>query len=147
MSRKTSKKSGRETVQLRTGEPLSYGSTRIVPRPQERVPRSLKRTLMSARMADIPLIGRSVESPSKKRFVSVRAADRRVFRFRNPFYTQYRKLLAVGAAVRNPKRVLFCAKRKVRRQVLFAFKQAGRRGSGPGRRGTYRRTGNSLFSC
>lgn len=46
--------------------------------------------------------------------------------------------------VQIPQRVKFCVQRKVRRQVLFAQKVAGRSGGSPG---PYRRTENSNYKC
>lgn len=153
MKRKRSK--GREAIQFRPGEPLKYGSTWKVPRAQERVPRSLQRSLMSrSKLARLSLV-----SPAKQ-VLQVHVPRKRVlrttprtgkvvsaFRFRSPFFSQYRQMVGLGRMVRNPKRVLFCVKRKIRREVLFAFRRAGFRGSGPGRRRTYRRNGNSSHGC
>lgn len=47
--------------------------------------------------------------------------------------------------MRAPSRVLFCLRRKQRKEVLFARGVAGRRGVGRGRR--WRRTGDSAYSC
>lgn len=44
-----------------------------------------------------------------------------------------------------PRRVLFCLRRKVRKEVMFALKIAGRRGVGVGKR--WRRTENSNWRC
>lgn len=49
--------------------------------------------------------------------------------------------------VRRPKRVSECGLRESRREVLFAQGVAGRSGGSPGRRGTYKRTVMSNFSC
>lgn len=46
---------------------------------------------------------------------------------------------------RAPSRVKFCLERGQRREVLFALKKAGFRGSAPKRR--YRRTANSNYGC
>lgn len=57
----------------------------------------------------------------------------------------------VGLSVRSPLRVLFCVRRKARREVLFAYSKAGFGGSSPGRRDRsgrkYRRSASSAFSC
>lgn len=45
------------------------------------------------------------------------------------------------------KKTPFCAKRRSRREVLFSLQVAGRSGSAPGKRGHYRRTSESSFSC
>lgn len=47
--------------------------------------------------------------------------------------------------VRVPQRVRFCLQRKQRREVLFAWKRAGFRGSAPKR--FYRRSQNSQYRC
>lgn len=44
-----------------------------------------------------------------------------------------------------PRRVLFCLRRKVRKEVLFALRIAGRRGVGAGKR--WRRTAESSWRC
>lgn len=49
--------------------------------------------------------------------------------------------------VKRPRRVTQCTQRQDRREVLHALGVAGRRGSAPGRRGRYRRTLMSNFSC
>lgn len=49
--------------------------------------------------------------------------------------------------VRRPSRVPECARRESRREVMFAQGVAGRRGSAPGKRGTYKRTVMSEFHC
>lgn len=41
----------------------------------------------------------------------------------------------------------FCSKRQARREVLFAQRVAGRSGGSPGRRGGYRRSSSSSYSC
>lgn len=47
----------------------------------------------------------------------------------------------------RPRRVAFCVRRFIRKEVLFAIRKAGFRGSGPGRDGRYRRTGDSAYRC
>lgn len=47
-------------------------------------------------------------------------------------------------SVRVPERVKFCVQRKERREVLFARRVAGRRGTAPG---PYRRSPKSQWSC
>lgn len=49
--------------------------------------------------------------------------------------------------IRRPRRVDECGRRSERREVLFAAGVAGWAGRSPGRRGTYRRTEASNFSC
>lgn len=145
----------REAIKFRTGEPLSYGSNWKLPRPQERVPRSvLSRSLIpdaKSRIARLSPAKRTLVLQGRpKALVRSSPVSRKVqgrFVFRSPFFLQQQQLQAVGRMVRNPKRVLFCVKRKIRREVLFAFRKAGRSGSGPGRRGKYRRNGNSLHGC
>lgn len=44
-----------------------------------------------------------------------------------------------------PRRVLFCLRRKVRKEVMFALRIAGKRGVGAGKR--WRRTENSQWRC
>lgn len=46
---------------------------------------------------------------------------------------------------RAPSRVQFCFERRQRREVLFALKRAGFRGSAPKK--SYRRTANSNYGC
>lgn len=137
--------------------PYLYGANRMLPRTQERVPRSMQRSLMSARKAGITLL-----APAKRiSFLQSRPGSGgplvrpsplsrkvgRAFVFRSPFYSQYRQMLSLGRMVARPSRVMFCVKRKIRKEVLFAFRKAGYRGSGPGRRRTYRRTGDSSHGC
>lgn len=47
----------------------------------------------------------------------------------------------------NPERVLVCARRAVRREVLFALGIGGHRRRSPGRGGGYRRTEESNWRC
>lgn len=49
--------------------------------------------------------------------------------------------------VRRPRRVNECTRRSERREVLHAIGIAGKHGSAPGKRGTYKRTVASEFSC
>lgn len=49
--------------------------------------------------------------------------------------------------VKRPRRVTECTKREDRKEVLHALGIAGRRGSAPGKRGHYKRTVMSNFSC
>lgn len=52
--------------------------------------------------------------------------------------------LAKTIQISAPRKVLACLRRRRRREVLFALKRAGRRGSAPG---PYRRTKFSSYSC
>lgn len=54
------------------------------------------------------------------------------------------KRLVGQLLMRAPSRVKFCVDRKARREVLFAFKRAGYRGSAPR---SYKRTEDSQYSC
>lgn len=140
----------RETIQFRTGEPLSYGSNWKLPRTQERVPRSLL-----ARSLMVGSKGRFTERFSTKRIAVRRSpkalqgvtprtqSSRGVFRFKSPFFRQYQQLKAVGNMVRHPKKVALCVGRKIRREVLFARRLT----RAPGRGGSVRRTQDSLVSC
>lgn len=47
--------------------------------------------------------------------------------------------------IRTPRKVLFCVRRKQRREVLFAIRRAGY--SGSARKPYYRRTVNSQYRC
>lgn len=134
--------------------PYKYGSNRMLPRPQERVPRSLQRSLMPQSKSRLTLLSPAKRSlflqVARKRLSSPTPLTRKVsgrFSFPTPFARQYEQMLAVGSMVRNPKRVFFCVKRKLRREVLFAFRKVGFRGSSPGARRSYRRNGNSLHGC
>lgn len=49
--------------------------------------------------------------------------------------------------VKRPRRVTQCTQREDRKEVLHALGIAGRRGSAPGKRGHYKRTVMSNFSC
>lgn len=49
--------------------------------------------------------------------------------------------------VNEPENVRFCVRRTQRREVLFAMRVAGRRGGSPGKRGKYRRSIESNYSC
>lgn len=49
--------------------------------------------------------------------------------------------------VASPRTDSLCVRRRKRREVLFSLRVAGRRGSAPGARGTYRRTLSSQWSC
>lgn len=148
MAKRKSMPRSREAIQFRTGEPLLYGSNLGLPRPQERVPRSLPQPLSRSRKPRLlrsfsakPLLRLQV----RRQALSMPPRSRRsggkskvMSRFYNPMHV---------LRMANPKRVTFCLKRRIRREVLFAFRNAGYRGSGPGRRGSYRRNGNSLYGC
>lgn len=54
-------------------------------------------------------------------------------------------LSATPPAMRRAKSVDFCVRRKARREVLFAVRRAGFRGSAPKR--SYRRSGDSQYRC
>lgn len=60
---------------------------------------------------------------------------------------QYAALMAPLNKLRvfAPRRVLFCLRRKVRKEVMFALNIAGKRGVGAGKR--WRRTENSNWRC
>lgn len=152
--------------QFRTGEPLSYGSNLGLPRPQERVPRSIERPLSPSRKSGLTLLQRSLLgrfSPAKPplSFLRGRPAQysaSRTTRASVPttrlWSRAYNPMHVLRVA--NPKRVLFCVKRKIRREVLFAIGKSGRPGRAPGRlksgkgggfRRTYTRNGNSLYGC
>lgn len=133
------------------GDPYSYDLAVAAPRPL--VHRLL--TLDSVSDGDWSTgrgYGGRPESPIK----TLRRAFPRVFvrasagvsRQPNPLQAQRRRALdwrafnALRVAV--PQRVRFCIQRKSRREVLFAFRVAGRRGSAPG---PYRRRVESSWSC
>lgn len=65
-----------------------------------------------------------------------RVAPHAKLTFGNPYLSQL--------AMRVPRHVLFCVRRKSRREVLFAYRRAGFSGSAPRR---YRRTAESRYSC
>lgn len=142
-----------KAISVPHGRSLNYGSRFIGPGRSDRVPRSSPRPLMTTRKVVMPrlfpakpLLGLQVRrQPLVRPTLSSRKVGR--FRFRSPFGSQYRQLLAFGRMVKNPKRVVFCVKRKLRREVLFAFRRVGFRGSSPGNRRKYRRNGNSLHGC
>lgn len=141
----------RKRIQFRTGEPLSYGSNWKLPRTQERVPRSIPAPSYPKSKARMAL------GFSAKRFTFLQVRRKalveaprtrkvgRVFRFRSPFAHQYAQMKFVGHAIRFPKKTLLCVSRKIRRQVLFAYRKAGF--SGSARKRHWNRSGNSVFSC
>lgn len=111
-----------------------------LPRAQERVQQALERlgldwgyggeTPMSAVVQDAPGARRGLRGS----FAGERFSKR----------SGYKVLARLQLAV--PERVLFCQQRKVRKEVLFAKRVAGRRRS-PGRGGTYRRRAESQWRC
>lgn len=140
--------------------PYSYGSIIKMPLPQERVPRSIQRSFTSrSKLARLPLFPQSAVLRSgvgprlaKRSSVGVRptlssSKVGRLFKFRSPFYRQYAQMRSVGRMVAHPEKVGFCLKRKIKREVLFAFRLAGFKGSAPGRRRTYRRNDDSSHGC
>lgn len=76
------------------------------------------------------------------------ASSRRLVRFmwRSPVEVRRTRLfdLPYGLSIRAPLKVRFCLRRKERREVLFAKRKVGYRGSSPG---PYRRTANSQWRC
>lgn len=128
----------------RPGAPLSYGANRArnrLPRAQERV----QRTLRSARLA-LLFGGGSVNPPPPlaKPVLQLNLPRKRLVV--SPRTRKFKDPLRV-LKMEHPRRVLFCVRRKARKEVLFAHSKVGYRGSSPGRRRTYRRTGNSAFRC
>lgn len=100
-------------------------------------------------------LARSLQVRSAERVLHLQVARKRLVRptlrtsksvgrfvFRSPFFAQYKQLKFAGNVVRNPKKVALCIARKMRREVLFAFKRTRRMGSG-----RVRRTADSLVSC
>lgn len=152
----------------RAGEPLSYGS---------KFPANLPRTIAVLPNRDVylrrlnPRAQNALRGLSAKRLSQLQLARQRLVaaprsRNKNDALKRYqmqqrqnllarranppprpRKTLLDALRMAHPKRVLFCVKRKIRREVLFAFSRAGRKGSGPGRRGKYRRNESSQYSC
>lgn len=87
-------------------------------------------------------------SPRQLRRDAERAADRQ--RKRALYDSSYRQVFAKLRYL-NPRRVISCVKRSIRREVLHAFGKVGYSGSGPGRwnglRRSYRRTADSGYGC
>lgn len=141
------KRFSRKAIQFRAGAKSTFANRRL-PRAQERVrrsdikfydPLSERSTFIYGRSGPM-LRPRSSVGPSLVR-VHYAARPRLVPK---PFSNVLNVLRVVRMA--KPKRVLFCVRRKIRREVLFAFKVASKRRS-PGRGGSYRRTVESNFRC
>lgn len=66
---------------------------------------------------------------------------------RKPPSSFYRSVVPPSLSLTPQPRQSFCARRAARRSVLFALGVGGKRGSAPGRGGTYRRTAESKLSC
>lgn len=139
----------------RRGEPQLFGSSVSLPPTQERVRRliedegtpGLRTGLRTPRAVDLwraPLPARMLVSES------VVARPRARFRavVRSPLGVS-RGILGVlkGLYLRSPWKVHFCVQRKQRKEVLFALRKVGFRGSSPGSGGGYRRGGDSSYSC
>lgn len=123
------------------GGPLNTGPNGTLPRAQERVQQELERRGLDwghGGRAPIPAAVWDPPGGLVRRLPRVTPAERLSRRYG---YAQLSEL-----RIRAPKATLFCQKRKVRQEVLFAKQVAGRRRS-PGRGGTYKRNGNSLWRC
>lgn len=128
----------------RSGEEVSYPSNRRLPRTHDRRPPVLlsddvdsNRTLTVfptvVRQSSLPgLLDRS--RVTRWAFTPIRTAKR-----------VYRDL--ARPTPMYPETLKFCIRRAMRREVLFARKVAGRFGRSPGKRGKYRRTLESNYSC
>lgn len=138
-------KSRRRSVKV-SGVPLSYGTpVRTGPR---RIPKvsSIRRVLVPRRKAQMlhtPPAKQVLQLKLRRKALSVSS---HVPRPKSTPSVTVRNVLS-SLRMRNPSQVLFCLKRKIRRGVLFALGVGGKSGSAPGRRGKYRRTGNSQYGC
>lgn len=148
MSRKNN--STRQRIQFRTGVPLSYGTKFNLPRPQSTRPLDVQQS-QGVRLRTPTSLPRVSRTPlTAKRFALLQVARKRLS---NSSYVPIPKSYIpvrnslLSLRMHNPARVWFCAKRKMRRAVLFAMKKVGRAGSSPGRRGRYRRNASSQYGC
>lgn len=125
----------------RAGEASESASNGTLPRAQERVQQAQERfALPWGDGGSAPISARIFDAPRDTEI------SRRVThgeRLSRPQQFKALRLLEIKA----PRRVLFCARRQVRKEVLFARKVAGRRGGSPGRRGRYLRNANSQWRC
>lgn len=126
------------STQRETRWPLVYG----IPRFNTLIRRFwsdelTRRNLLTPRMVSrLPIIGLRSQRKLK--------GDRFVVSERPSFQDQLREFYQIS---RDPADRLTCARRSVRRSVLFARDIAGRRARSPGRGGTYRRTERSNYTC
>lgn len=123
----------------RAGEATEFASNGTLPRAQERVQQAQERFGLSRGYGGEPPYQQRAEIflAEPPRAANVPPLTRRS--------SQFRALRVLQ--IQAPQRVLFCARRKERREVLFARGVAGRAGSSPGRRGRYFRNQNSAWRC
>lgn len=122
----------------RPGGPLVVGpKSEDLPRAQERVQQAIEDDALLGGMGGLPPITGRVWEPVKARWSSS-------WRPSASGLKRYGRLRVLE--IRAPVRTLFCVRRKVRREVLFARAIAGRRGL-RGRGGSYRRNQNSVWRC
>lgn len=126
----------------RAGEATEYASNGTLPRAQERVQKAQERFSLPWGDGGLaPISARVLDAPERARTVTLsRPLAKRLSR------PQQFKALRV-LQIKAPERVLFCARRQVRKEVLFARQVAGRAGRSPGRRGRYFRNQNSQWRC
>lgn len=134
----------------RSGGPLLTGPSGTLPRAQERVQQAIEDLALGGEVdQDFDLTAGMGRSPiSALHRASVHQAGsarttpyRRRFKSWQKGYDQLKRL-----AFPNPAVVLVCARRKIRREVMFANRVAGYKRS-PGAGGSYRRSKNSSWRC
>jgi len=126
----------RDAIAERTGEFFSSNGT--LPRAQQRVFEAAEAdALVWGDGGGAPIQGARLWAPGARAIAPRRAVLRQ---------SRLRWGQLTAPSYRQPLKVLDCARRGIRREVLFARRVAGRRAS-PGRGGTYRRRPESLYSC
>lgn len=151
-----SRRSRRSSSSLIRGE-LSYGSQRSWPSAIERLSvneelnalRSIPNSYFFSDASDEHDFPHALTFvPAKQYLPKARRVGLAAYGVGNLLYQYHRDVAPLRKLkMLAPKRVLFCIRRKVRREVLFALRRAGFRGSGPGKGGRYRRTQDSQYRC
>lgn len=129
--------SRRRNRNSRRGVPF-YRTSRRLPPAHE----SVRRSLLERRAFELPRRAfqtAPLRAPARAVFVS--QVEEQPKAPRQSLWAQLRRLQMAA-----PRKVLFCVRRRVRREVLFAAGIGGTRGL-RGRRGRYRRTQESSFTC
>lgn len=134
-------KRSRRRVFERAGGPSEAGPNGTLPRAQERVQQALERRGLDWGSGGVPPTSAVVWDPPGgliRRLPRVTPAERVSKRYGYAVLSDLR--------VQAPKATLFCQRRAVRKEVLFARGVAGRKAS-PGRGGRYKRNGDSRWRC
>jgi len=134
---KRRRRAQREAIATRTGESFS-DSNGTLPRAQQRVFEAVEADALAwGDGGGAPIEGARLWAPGARAIAPPRAVLRQS-------RLKYGSLTSLS--YRAPFKTLECARRGIRREVLFARRIAGRRRS-PGRGGSYRRRPESLFAC